>query len=208
MNLEALKILLEGSTTDGVDCHSAAIEYGNGSAVEVETGIFLYGFVRRLHPAVIVETGTHWGFSSAFIGLALVDAAKDYPRQLGHLFTVDSNGYDGKPERLWESIGVNHVITHHIGNSFEYIPPRNDADFLWLDADHAAEAIITEFEKFFAHCNPNGVWLAFHDTRLDVRMDPGIEAIKIHPLVKTRYSQVNHVKMRNFRGFDLLQMLP
>lgn len=206
MNLEAWKILMEGSTPDGVDNHSVAPEYGNGSAIEQETSIFLYGLVRRLHPAIIFETGTNWGYSSACLALGLVDAAKDYPNQLGHLYTVDSSGYDGKPEALWEKIGVNRVITHYVENSWSCKPIAPWADLIFFDADHSAEEIIKEFINWFPYMNVNGCWTAWHDTRLDKRAAPGIQAIlDMKDLWETKYNTVQRVHMRNFRGLDLAQ---
>lgn len=208
MDLNKLNALLQGATMDGCDCHTASIELGNGNAIEVETAIFLYGFVRRYHPAVIVETGTHFGYSSAAIASALVDAAEDYPQQLGHLWTVDTDAYEGKPEKLWDSIGVSHAITHYVEDSryvaAEKIPPM--ISLLWLDADHSAEAIIAEFENYSPFLDPNGYIVTFHDSRLDKRLDPGIEEIK--RIIRSRGQKPEHIAMRNFRGFDMIQVRP
>ena len=122
MNLEKWSILLRGVTKDGVDCHSVAPEYGNGYAIELETGIFLYGFVRRLNPRLIAETGTHWGFSGACMALALEDSYLDYPNNLGCLFSVDHMDYEKKPEHLWESLGVDDTVLHVIADSRSVMP--------------------------------------------------------------------------------------
>lgn len=45
----------------------------NDGGVEVEVGEFLYGLVRMLKPALILETGTHYGISAAYMGMALRD---------------------------------------------------------------------------------------------------------------------------------------
>lgn len=45
----------------------------NDAGIEVETGEFLYAFVRMLKPRHILETGTHWGVGAAYMGSALRD---------------------------------------------------------------------------------------------------------------------------------------
>lgn len=47
-------------------------------------GWFLYGLVRYLRPAVVLETGTCHGYCTAFLAQALIDCGG-----LGTLFTVD-----------------------------------------------------------------------------------------------------------------------
>lgn len=43
----------------------------NDAGIEVETGEFLYSFVRMLKPDHVLETGTHWGVGASYMGLAL-----------------------------------------------------------------------------------------------------------------------------------------
>lgn len=206
MNLDAWKILMEEMEPDGVDCHSAAVKYGNGSAAEIESGIFFYSLVRRYAPKVVMETGTHWGWSSACMGLGLVDNAKDYPHLRGRLYTIDSNPYEGKPEALWERIGVSPFIIHLIGNSEQWDKSPHNIDFLFLDADHAAEAIIRELNCFGPYLNKKRALIALHDTRLDARMSPGVKEMLKHPLLTDNYRLISHVPWRNMRGLDMIYL--
>ena len=43
----------------------------NDAGVECEVGEFLYAFMRLIKPNKVLETGTHFGVSAAYIGFAL-----------------------------------------------------------------------------------------------------------------------------------------
>ena len=179
LQLSKLIHLTTGITADGVDCLSAPTEYGNGNAIEVESAIYLYATVLRFNPTVVVETGTHWGYSSSFILCALNDKESVYPKNR-HLYTIDSSAYEGKPEKLWANLGVSHLATHFIADSREsghLIPNDRPIDFLWLDADHSAESVVAEWEQFAPRLNPYRALIGFHDTRLDPREAEGIKQI-------------------------------
>ena len=215
INLDAFRILLEGATKDGVDCYSAAEAYGNGSAIEIETGIFLYGLVRRYKPRLVLETGTHWGFSAAWIALALQDNGKDYPDFAGHLITIDADGYNGRPKDLWKKLQLSN-ITHVIGNSedprtLEQLTLHSCIDAIWFDADHSAGAIWREYKTYHPYLNKDQALIGFHDTRLDKRMDEGVKAI-VNNLYDEicdeksshKWKFIEHVPWRNLRGLDLI----
>ena len=203
MNFDKLKILLEGSTTDGINCHSASIAYGNGSAMEVETGIFLYGLVRRFQPKVCLETGTHKGFSTSFIALGLEDVAVDYPRLQGRVYTVDSGLYDG-PEELWARLGVRHLIERVHGDSKTIEPVPHNISLVLLDSDHGDDHLVAEFAHFFPHFHPQRTIVLFHDSRLDKRMAPGINTIIDSMGLLEVYKHVRRLALRNMRGLDIL----
>lgn len=214
MNLEAMRILTEGSQPDGTDCTTVATEYGGGNAIEGETGLFLYGLVRRYKPANILETGTHWGYSSAWLALAMKDNWETYPNQHpGAVVTLDMSTYDGKPQRLWERVGVDHLIFSRTANSedpnsYKDIQPDGVFGMFYMDADHAAEAIVKEFNGALRLLNRQRCLLVFHDTRLDERMDKGIGAL-LRQLgqmrsVKSGWDNIQHFAMRNMRGLDMI----
>lgn len=216
MNLDRFRILTEGITKDGVDCHTVGEQFGGGNAIELESAIFLYGLVRRFNPVTVVETGTHHGLSSSFIASALADTEASYP--LGRmLHTIDVNDYDGKARRLWERIGVSHVTRQHVGDARGW---EGQADFpktviaalngrpidvAYFDADHSAESVIAEWRQFAPYLNREKCLVIFHDTRLDPRESEGIRQIlmgNLHPLPEYRYH--SYTPLRNFRGLDFL----
>jgi len=211
-DLKAIAFLLNGSVADGTDCHSAAVDFGNGSAVEVETGLFLYGMARRLDPKRIVETGTHRGWSSAWLALALKDNWIDYRhKRPPRLFTVDSGDYMEYQERIWNGAGVREFIEFVQISSPLYEPPNN-IDMLFLDADHEAVFIYAEFNRFFPFLNRSRAMLLCHDTRLDERAAQGINLIwgalvaQQQDEERRKYSAISHVPMRNMRGLDMIYM--
>lgn len=214
MNTEAWKILMEGVSADGVDCTTMGTEKGGGNAVELETAIFLYGLLRRENPkGFCIETGTHWGLSSAAMGLALKDAVALYDGKMATtLVTVDVGSYEGKPEALWGRIGLDNV-RHVVGDArhpetwYPHLPPRS-VSFAWYDADHSAKSIIQEFEATLPYLNQTRCILGWHDTVLDRRMRLGINRI----VSRLRQMQANgegwpivsHLPFYNMRGADFL----
>lgn len=197
--------LVSGAHFDGVDSMVAADRDGQATAIELESGLFLYALVRRLRPRVVVETGTHKGFSGAWIACALKDNHEmNVSIPAGHLHTVDANRYDGLPEYLWTELEVDRYITHYIGDSDKIpLPVSVVINFLWLDADHSAESINAEWDHLGGHLD-DPCWVAFHDTFLDARMNKGIEIIK--KKAQNSGKMVEHLALRNMRGFDLLQL--
>lgn len=206
--------LVQGCTIEGVDCHTAPEEFGNGNAVEVESGILLYAMTRRYRPTYCMETGTHRGYGSSWIGSALRDNAASYPNlPVGHLFTVDSDVRPNQLEMrhdLWESVGVRSFITSIVDDSRKPAPylPRilreKGIDFLYLDADHSAENLMLEWEGFFPYLNRQKILIAFHDSRLDPREAIGITNIMELREVKRKYRHIKHFPLRNMRGIDFL----
>ena len=128
---------------------------------------------------------------------------------------MDVNEYDGKPEKLWERLGLRNII-HAIDNSEDpkiakkylgKMPPR---EFAWLDADHAAEAIWREYNHYLPYFSAKKMVLGFHDTDLDKRMPAGVDLI-VNDLTKRRadgsgWKHISHVPMRNMRGLDLIYL--
>ena len=204
LNVEKLHILIEDSTLDGVDCRSASAAKGNGASIEVDTGIFLLGLIHRLQPKVAIETGTNFGYCASFIGLALESIALDYPHLRGHLWTVDVDRYEGRPEALWETLGVSNYITHVISDALTAPLPPRPAQFLMLDSDHDGDFVYNEFHHFLPILDEKRCTIAVHDTRLDARLAPGIRRILASEELKSKYRHIGHFPMRNLRGLDLM----
>jgi len=207
INIARIVELMRETGPDGTDHHDLYdVERGSSSAIELETALLLYALVRRTRPLTVVETGTHKGWSSAWIASALADNYQPYPH-LGkpRLYTVDSNAYEGKPEVLWATLGVEEFITHKVTNSWDVNFELGDRkiDFLWLDSDHSGETIVREFSHFRSYL-ADELLVAFHDTWTDTRMGRGIDVIK-NVCLPAGYS-VSHVALRNMRGFDFFQL--
>jgi predicted O-methyltransferase YrrM len=203
MNIEAWKILLEGVTPDGVDCHTVDEKYGHGNAIEIETAIFLYGLVRRINPQVIMETGTHFGFSTACFALALRDQWVDYPHhRKGHIYTVGVDQWQQRYD-LWSRLELDDWITYTEIDSLTYNVPEK-ADILFLDADHGVEFVINEFNHYLPHL-ASQAHVLFHDTALDPREAEAVSHITSQ-LKQSKEWSFAHVGWRNYRGLDMFVM--
>lgn len=209
---QCLDILLAGSITQGGDCITAHESLGGGNSIEGETGLWLYAHVRRAKPRVVVQTGTHWGFSAAWIAAALADNYEDYPQYgPGHLWTVDIHNEDDKTTRckeLWERLGLTDFITFDIADSRTWEVPEaaRPIDFLALDADHTTQAVLDEWEHFRADVFADESYIWFHDTISDPR-----EAIAVRQIVQqewndSRYEFVQVCQYPQLRGMDLLYL--
>jgi len=204
-----MRLLLEGATLQSVGCHTAHDQYGGGNAVEIETAHFLYGLVRRLMPRMIVETGTYYGFSTAWIALALEDnAAGCNDLSNSRIATVD---FMDHPENLslWEKVQVQPWIHRHVadsrtwnyGESYGNMP----IDILFLDGSHREDDVLIEVRNFIPFLNREQCLILFHDTHLDDREGRAVEAIsRNHDEFFAEYLYVSHIPWRTMRGLDMI----
>lgn len=204
---ERWQILTGGATPHSDGSLVAAADLGGPWAVEVETGIFLYGLVRRLQPRVIVETGTHRGFSTAWLAMGLLDNFHAHALlPPGMLTTIDQDPWEWAPERLWERLELQGVISRVLGDSTQTAPLLpGPIDLLCLDADHATEAVLAEWQALAPRLNRTRAIVTFHDTALDPRERESVRRIREEqraPLPE--YASVSHFPLRGFRGLDLL----
>jgi len=169
--------------------------FGGGMAVELEVGEFLHALARLTKPETVVETGTHRGFSTLMLAQALRANGK------GHLYTVDVVDYGVVAD--CERFGVADRVTFLQGNSAEVLarlPGAPTIDLLWLDADHAAEAVHRELEVALPLLRA-GTLVAFHDTTSDPREGEAVREIRAqHPT----WEAMDFVTAR---GFALLRVV-
>lgn len=206
MDLKAWKILMEGLTPDGIDCHSYSPALGNGSTVEFETSLLLYSLVRRFNPLTICDTGTHYGVATACMALGLKDNWVDYQhKSKGTIWTVDSTDYP-QSGPLWEKLGVREFIRKWVSDSL-VAPVPQDIDLLFLDSDHKASHIIAEWNHFAPSLNRKRALVLNHDTCLDPRSGDAMREIlanRLDPILE--YRLVSYLPLRNMRGIDLLML--
>ena len=169
--------------------------FGGAMAVEWEVGEFLHALVRAIKPKVIIETGTHKGFSSLMIGAALKDNG------FGHLYSIDCKDYGARAEIV--RFGLVDYVTLILENSLKAIPELLKSnpvvDLLWLDADHSTESVIGEFRAGWPGLR-SGSYITFHDTLSDPREKEGVRSILAeHPTLE-------HIHLATARGFDLVRV--
>jgi len=203
LSFDRLYELCRGQEFDKVDATNAADLYGRDNAIEVETGILLYGLVRRIRPQLVVETGTMKGFSAAWIACGLADNFYlDTDKKPGHLVTVDTYHYDGVPEVLWKGIRVDHFVTHLIEFSQHAVIPGNDPiDMLFLDADYG-DRFPAELRNFAERLAPTCM-VMIHDTKMDPKARKAAQKV-VHRLEREGLA-VNRIGLNNMRGLEMIQ---
>ena len=169
-------------------------EFGGGWAVEVEVGELLHALVRTIKPDVIVETGTHKGFSALMMAKAIQQNGN------GHLYTVDMA--DHGVRALFERFGVSSFITFYKAKSTDVLqsmPRTRKVDFLWLDADHAEESVLAEIKTALPYLKP-GSYVGFHDALIDPREDGAVKK------VRASYPSWEYIRFMSARGVDLMRV--
>lgn len=130
----------------------------NGGSVEVEVAEFLYGLVRMTKPKRILETGTHAGVSSAYMGMALKENAKQ--GKPGKLTTLEiDEGWLKKANDLWRKVEVSEFVEGIRCESLKY--ETNDVfDFAFFDSE--PQLRFQEMLRFFDNLTP-GASCIVHD---------------------------------------------
>lgn len=133
-------------------------EMFNDAGTEIETAEFLYGFVKLIKPDLILETGTHLGISSTYMGLACQSNNK------GNIVSYEINGgLKRQAEALWHEAG----LSVGSGGTVQCIllsalkaKCEHPIDFLFLDSEPGLR--FDEFVKFWPLVRPGG-FIGVHD---------------------------------------------
>lgn len=130
----------------------------NSGGVEAEVGEFLYALVRNLKPENVLETGTHLGVSSSYIGQALKDNGFG---KLTTLEILEENKVQA--EKLWRQLGLEN-ITCLLEKSVDFSPIAN-YDFIFLDSE--PEIRFKELVRFYINLKEGG-YFGIHDLPPDL----------------------------------------
>ncbi len=131
----------------------------NTGGVEVEVGEFLYGLVRMIKPALVLETGTHKGISAAYMAAAMQENTKQ--GGIGKLFTIEflePNYLESK--ELFEKMGVASYVKQILIDAMKY--EHNGANFDLIFLDTEPQTRFAELEKFYPLLNDGG-FIMIHD---------------------------------------------
>lgn len=114
--------------------------------------MFLYGLIRALNPKVVVETGTHKGLTSCYMGMALKENGQ------GYLVTADPFewGQRGNFAKFPE-LPITYFQTP--GKDLKLHDP---IDFLFIDGFHEKQEVLNEVAMLFPQLSPFAV-VVFHD---------------------------------------------
>ena len=126
----------------------------NDAGVEIETGEFLYSLIRILKPSNVLETGTHWGIGSSYMGMALKDNGS------GHLDTVEfiPEIYNVALKRIIK-LGLAENVQCHLMDVANF-EPNKVYQFVLLDTE--PQTRFAEFVKFYEFVAPGG-FIFIHD---------------------------------------------
>jgi hypothetical protein len=125
----------------------------NTGGVECEVGEFLYSMVRIMKPKEVLETGTHCGISSTYMGLALKENG------LGGKITTLDLVYHEEAKKLHSALELNEFIKQIEGNSLNFCAETTYSMVL-LDTEPILR--FAEFEKFYDSVTPGGL-IIIHD---------------------------------------------
>lgn len=130
--------------------------FARSYTVQPSTARSLYAVARAVRPAVMFETGTYWGYSTAILAAAARDAG------FGIVHTFDLYPHAGKhiPASLlpW-------VRMHRGAPATESMPPvlrEVTPDLFFQDSVHDYDGVLAELRVVQPHLAPGAVVL-FHD---------------------------------------------
>jgi len=133
----------------------------------------IYGIVRALKPARILEIGTHIGSSTVHIAAALREnSAEGRPGTLTTVDVIDVNsarapwalsGMKRSPRQMVDSLGMGEQVTFRACDSISFLQSCNDRfDFVFLDGSHAAKSVYNEI-PLVQRCLNAGAVILLHD---------------------------------------------
>ena len=170
--------------------------FDDGSA-EVEVLEFLYSLVRIVKPNNILETGTYWGFTAAYMALGLRDNGK------GEIDTIEfaKENLD-KAKTLWDKLSLNNFVIPHEIPSLDFVTDKK-YELVLLDTEPMLR--FQELEKFWDNIVPGGI-IVIHDLSWD--LGSGAPQFWLHKEIIDQKIKDNELQVINFltpRGITILQ---
>lgn len=139
-------------TWDGVDSNFSAY---NSGGVEIEVGELLYGFVRALKPKKVLETGTHYGISSTYIGMGLRDNG------FGKLITIENVADNfNRATKLHKENGVDKYVDILL-EDVRAVELRGEFDMFLLDSEPTYR--FNELVRFYPYLTAGKGYVFIHD---------------------------------------------
>jgi len=136
----------------------------------------IYYLVRHFRPRTVLEIGTHIGASTMHIAAALRRAQEEDPEGEYRMTTVDIADVNDRtttpwldygsmysPAELAERLGLQDQISFVTAGSLDYLASCEEQyDFIFLDGDHAPNAVYEEIPRALQTLRPEGLIL-LHD---------------------------------------------
>jgi len=137
--------------------------------MEMESARFLYSLILLHRPKVVVETGTHQGYSATYVAAALRDARID-----GKIWTIDPF----EVSHLWDNTPLAEYVEWVKEMSFDALDQTpQHIDFLILDSLHEFNTLSKEVLDFEPRLRVGGT-MFLHDTLVFPEMSPVVDAIR------------------------------
>lgn len=172
--------------------------FDDGSA-EVEVLEFLYSLIRLTKPENVLETGTYFGLTGAYIALGLRD------NSIGHLDSIEwEKKHVETAKWLWNKLSLENFITEHNISSLDFQPTVN-YDFVLLDTEPQLRFL--ELDKFWNYIKPGSI-IAIHDLSWDLGI--GAPQFWLNKALLDKRIKNKEVQVINFmtpRGFTILRKL-
>lgn len=134
----------------------------NTGGVECEVGEFLHAITKIFKPAKILETGTHYGISTAYFAIALKENGNG-----GHIVTIDGNSYSERTE-LFKLLEVESYITELIINCNDFVTD-DIFDIILLDTEPCLR--FDEFDRYYRNLKDGGI-IIIHDLHPHLSYNP------------------------------------
>jgi predicted O-methyltransferase YrrM len=152
-------------------------DIANSSLKSRKFAQLLYRMVQHYKPENILELGTSFGITTAYLALGNT-AAKVYTCEgAKNIATIAQNNF--------KQLGINNV-TLVTGDFAKTLPSifstLNTIDFAFIDGNHRKEPTLQYFEQLLAHSN-NATILVFDDIHWSREMEAAWSAIQQHPSV-------------------------
>lgn len=170
--------------------------FDDGSA-EVEVLEFLYSLVRIVKPEFVLETGSYWGWSGAYMALGLRDNGK------GFLDTIEfaKENLD-KAKALWNKLSLDFFIHASEIPSLDFSTVKK-YELVLLDTE--PQLRFQELERFWDNIVPGGI-IVIHDLSWD--LGSGAPQFWLHKKIIDQKIKDHELQVINFltpRGITLLQ---
>ncbi len=98
---------------------------------------FLYKYVENVQPSLIIEVGTHFGYSAFAMASAMLDS-----NNLGVIYTIDIKSYKYTLDNL-ERFGNTYFV---LGDSKDVLPALPSANLAYIDGEHSYKQVKFDFE--------------------------------------------------------------
>lgn len=178
-------IRLEPETLNYGNSYSMA----NSASPETEVLEFLYALVKILKPQKILDTGTAFGLSSAWMAQGLKDNG------FGGLTTIEYNkDMIKQAENLWTKLELTNWITSIQGLSYNF-QPKEEYELILLDTE--PQVRFKELELFYPYLKEGGFAL-IHDLNRDMSQNThNPEHPEVDPWPFNKFSDGLKEKIRN-----------